>query len=174
MKTTCSLTGALLALCAIVQVLFFVLAWGALLPPGAFMQISAKGISVAQIGALSAPARAACIALGLPALLVLCYGLLRLARLLASVRRGALFERATIGHLRAFAGATLLSTVLAIAEPPLRSVMLRVAFDAPATHWAIGFSSEELMLVLVCTLFFLVTSMLHEGRRLAEDNAGFV
>ena len=99
---------------------------------------------------------------------------LRLSRLLSNVRRGAIFERATIGHLRAFAGATLLSTLLAIVEPPLRTLVLQRLFGAPLSRYAIGFDSAQLMLVLVCALFFLVTNLLHEARRLAEENQGFV
>lgn len=126
--------------------------------------------------ALDLPQRAAGIALGLPALLALCYGMARLARLLVKVRRGATFDRATIAHLRAFAGANLLSTLLAIVEPPLRTIVLRFGFGAPAPKFAVGVSSEAilLVLVLVCALFFLMTNLMHEGRRLAEENEGFV
>ena len=125
--------------------------------------------------ALDLPQRAAGIAL---ALLALCYGMARLARLLVKVRRGATFDRATIAHLRAFAGANLLSTLLAIVEPPLRTIVLRFGFGAPTPKFAVGVSSEAillvLVLVLVCALFFLMTNLMHEGRRLAEENEGFV
>jgi hypothetical protein len=164
----------LLLACAAIQLSFFVAAWSAALPPGSFMQISAKGMSVEQMRAMDPAQRLACAAVGLAPLLALAYGLLRLARLLANVRRGALFDRATIGHLRAFAGATLLSTVLSIVEPPVRTLLLRFGFGVPSTGISIGINSEELMLLLVCALFFLVTNLLHEGRRLAEENEGFV
>ena len=174
MKIYCNLIGVLLAACVIVQLGFFVTAWSGVQAPGAFVQISVKGLDVAQMRALTPVQRAAGAALALPALLALCYGMVRLARLLANVARGAVFTSATIGHLRAFAGATLLSTLLAVAEPPLRTVMLHLAFAMPASRFTVGFSSEELMLVLVCALFFLVTNLMHEGRRLAEENEGFV
>jgi hypothetical protein len=174
MNLQCTLIRALLALCVSVQVAFFVLSWSGALPADGVVQISAKGLSTAQMRALDLPQRAAGIALGLPALLALCYGMARLARLLANVGRGATFDRATIGHLRAFAGATLLSTLLSVAEPPLRAAVLRFGFGAPAPTFSVGVSSEELLLVLVCALFFLITNLMHEGRRLAEENEGFV
>ncbi len=170
----CGLLRVLLSACVIVQVIFFLAAWSGVLPDGAFMQIHADGISAQQMRALAPPQRVAGAMLALPALLTLCYGMLRLARLLDCVRRGAAFERATIGHLRAFAGFTLLSTLLAIIEPPLRTFVLYRVFAGLPARYAIGFSSSELMLVLVCSLFFLVTNLLHEGRRLAEENEGFV
>ena len=174
MKANCNLVLALLGVCAAVQIVFFVVAWSGALPAGAFMQISAKGMSVEQMRALSAGQRAAGIAVALPAVVALCYGLLRLARLLLNVRRGATFDRPTIGHLRAFAGATLLSTVFSIIEPALRTIVLRTGFGVPAKGVSIGIGSEELTLLLVCALFFVVTNLMHEGRRLAEENEGFV
>ena len=174
MNIQCNLIRALLALCVSIQLAFFVLSWSGSLPADGIVQISAKGMSAAQMRALDLPQRAAGIALGLPALLALCYGMSRLARLLGNVGRGATFDRATIAHLRAFAGATLLSTLLAILEPPLRTVVLRFGFGLSIPKFSIGVSSEELLLVLVCTLFSLITNLMHEGRRLAEENEGFV
>ncbi|MET0856797.1 MAG: DUF2975 domain-containing protein [Telluria sp.] len=173
MNIRCNLIYALLAACLILQLSFFVLAWSGWLPPDGIVQVSAKGMSGQQMRALELPQRVVGMALGLPALLALCYGMTRLARLLVNVRRGATFDRATIAHLRAFAGATLLSTLLSIVEPPLRAIVMRVGFDVPA-RYSVGISSEELMLVLVCALFYLITNLLHEGRRLAEENEGFV
>lgn len=170
----CGVLRVVLGLCVVIQLGFFVAAWSGLIPVGGFMQISADGMSAAQMHGLDGRQRLAGAVLAVPALLALCYGLLRLARLLSEVRRGATFERATIGHLRAFAGATLLSVALAIVEPLVRAVVLRRLFDAAPIHFTLGISSAELLLVLVCLLFFLVTNLLHEGRRLAEENQGFV
>jgi hypothetical protein len=170
----CKLLRCLLAVCLLLQVGLFAAAWSGVLPAGAFMQVSADGISEQQMRALTGPQRGLGALIGLPALLTLCYGLLRLFRLLRMVGSGASFERATVGHLRAFAGATLAWTLLSIVEPPLRSIVLQRVLGAPRSGFAIGFQSAELMLVLVCALFFLVTNLLHEGRRLAEENAEFV
>jgi hypothetical protein len=174
MNFRCNLIRVLLAVCVIVQLAFFVLSWSSWLGPDGVVQISAKGMSVGAMRALDLPQRLAGMALGLPPLLALCYGMTRLSRLLVNVQRGASFDRATISHLRAFAGATLLSTLLSIVEPPLRAVVWRFGFGASGARYSVGFSSAELLLVLVCALFYLITNLMHEGRRLAEENEGFV
>jgi hypothetical protein len=174
MKTECRLIRLLLGTCVFLQVAFFVLAWSDLLPHGLFMQMSPREMDLAQLRALSPAQRLAGAALGLPALLMLCYGMWRLALALAGVERGALFRLDTIGHLRAFAGATLGSTLMGIAETPLRSLALHYGFALPGIRLSIGVTTDQLLLILVCALFYLVIRMLHEGRRLAEENEAFV
>ena len=174
MKMNCRAIRTLLTLCAMLQVGFFVLAWSTLLPPDFFMQMSAREMTLESMRALSAPQRAAGAAVALPALLALCYGLWRLARALGQVERGALFALATIGHLRAFAAATLASTIFAILEIPARALVFRFSLGAPVDKIGIGVSADQLLLMLVCAMFTLVIHLLHEGRRLAEENEGFV
>lgn len=174
MKTECRVIRLLLAVCVFLQVVFFVLAWADLLPHALFMQMSARAMSVEQMRALTVAQRVAGAALAMPALLALCYGMWRLAQGVANVERRALFDLATIGHLRAFAGATLAATLLAIVEVPLRALALRVGFGQHGVPLSIGVSSDQVLLILVCALFYLVIRILHEGRRLAEENEGFV
>ncbi len=107
-------------------------------------------------------------------LIALGYGLWRLHCALRNIALQALFSLDTIGHVRAFAGAALLSTVLAIIEIPLRALLLRGVLGEPLSALSIGVSNDQLLLMLVCALFYLVTRLMHEGRRLAEENAGFV
>jgi hypothetical protein len=170
-----SLIRALLWLCVAVQAVFFVLAWSTYAPAiGAVtIQMTASGIDSAAKLALTPGQRAVGAALSLPALLVLAYGLWRLDRLLLNFRRQDLFTAQSIGHLRAFAGATLLATSLSIVELPARTLALWL-LRGGARHMAVGVSSEQLMLMLVCALFYLITRLMQEGRRLAEENQGFV
>lgn len=174
MKIEVRVIRLLLIVCVCLQLAFFVLAWADLLPHDLFMQMSARDMTVAQMRALSWAQRLAGAALGLPPLLALCYGMWRLAQAVANVERRALFDIATIGHLRAFAGATLAATLLAIVEVPLRTLVMHFGFHLPGVKLSIGVSSDQVLLILVCALFYLVTRMLHEGRRLAEENEGFV
>lgn len=174
MKTECRVLRLLLYVCVFLQVAFFVLAWGDLLPHDVFMQMSAREMSVADMRALSLAQRLAGAALALPALLALCYGMWRLAGALGNVERRAMFDLATIGHLRVFAGATLAATLLAIVEVPLRTLVMRFGFSQPGVKFSIGVSSDQVLLILVCALFYLVIRIMHEGRRLAEENEGFV
>jgi len=105
--------------------------------------------------------------------LVLGYGLWRLDRLLLNFRRQDLFTPQSVAHLRAFAGATLTATLLAIVELPLRTLGWRLITGA---RWPlqIGLTGEQAMLILVCGLFYLVTRMMQEGGRLAQENEGFI
>ncbi|MBJ7308975.1 DUF2975 domain-containing protein [Rugamonas sp. CCM 8940] len=165
----------LLWLCCAVVAGFYVLSWSGDLPHWRFLyiEISPNGMSRAQMLALTPGQRLLSAALGLPAVLTLLYGLWRLDRLLLNFRRLALFSAASACHLRAFAAAVPLATLLSIVELPVRALALRAAGAAvPAP--TMGFSSEQLTLVLVCALFYLVTGLMDEGRRLAEENEGFV
>ena len=36
------------------------------------------------------------------------------------------------------------------------------------------FNSEQMMLMLLCGLFYLITRLMQEGRRLAEENESFI
>lgn len=174
MKIQIGVVRLLLAVCVLLQLSFFVLAWSSLLPAGGFIQVGAPEMSIEAMRVLALPQRLAGAALAVPALLSMCYGMWRLERMLANLERRAMFDHATIGHLRAFAGATLFSTVMGIGEHPLRSVLFRFGFDARDTSYSVGINSEQLLLILVCALFYVVITMMHEGRRLAEENEGFV
>jgi len=173
MKIT--LIRALLWLCVAAQAAFFVLAWTTYAPTVGSMTIdmTAIGMPFGARLALTPSARLLGAALALPTTLVLVYGLWRLDRLLLNFHRRELFTAQSIGHLRAFAGATLLSTALSIAEPPMRTLALRLTGDG-GWHFSVGVNSEQLMLILVCGTFYLITRLMHEGRRLREENEGFV
>ncbi len=85
-----------------------------------------------------------------------------------------MFSVSSIGHLRAFAGGVALSTVWSIVELPARGLVFR--------HWSgtvedpikLGVSSEQLVLLLVYVVFFLVADLMHEARRVVQENEGFV
>ena len=171
MKTELRILRVLLAVCACLQLAFFVLGWSGMLPPASFVQISPAGIrGVPMSGAQQLAGALA----GLPALLTLLYGLWRLLLALRNVERKALFSVDTIAHVRAFAGAALASTLLAILEVPLRTLVFRLVLGLPEHKLSIGVSNDQLLLILVCALFYLVTRLMHEARRLAEENEGFI
>ena len=174
MKTEARLLRGLLLACLLLQVSFFVLAWSALLPASLFMQMSVRDLSHAALRALTPGQSVAGAALGLPALLAMAYGLWRLNGALNNIARRAIFNLDTIGHVRAFACAMLASTGLAILEVPARSAVFHYVFALPGEKLRIGVSGDQVLLILVCGLFYLITRMMHEGRRLAEENEGFV
>lgn len=175
MKSKCQLIRALLYLCLSVQISFFLLAWSpwqATLGPWA-IKLAAHGIAFEEARLLSADSRWLGVTLGLPALLTLSYGLWRLDRMLVGWQREEIFSLAAIAHLRAFAGASLLSVLLAIVETPLRTHLLASLSGSPRSL-SVGVGSDGLMLIFTCAVFYLIASVMHEGRRLAEENEAFV
>lgn len=176
MRRHCLMIRALLLLCIVVELVFFVLAWSQLLPAGAgvAVEMTPQGLSVEAMRAMPAPQRWAGMLAALPELLALAYALWRLDRLLAGFQRRVLFSAAAIGHLRAFAGAMLLSTACGIVEPALRALLFRHAFHDAQARLGMGVDSQQVLLILVCGLFYLITGVLREGRRLAEENEAFI
>jgi hypothetical protein len=85
-----------------------------------------------------------------------------------------MFALATVAHMKVFIGCVLASLALTIVEPVLRALAWRSGFDGAPQPLNVGVSGEELTLLLVCALFFVVASMMHEARRIAEENEGFV
>ncbi len=174
MKTELRILRVLLAACAVLQLTFFALGWSGVLTADSFVQISPSGLSYAAARALGGPQRLAGAATCLPVLLTLLYGLWRLQCALRNVERRAMFSLDTIAHVRAFAGAALASTLLAIVEVPLRTLVYRFVLGLPEHKLSIGVTNDQLLLILVCALFYLIIRLMHEGRRLAEENEGFV
>ncbi|MES2322304.1 MAG: DUF2975 domain-containing protein [Pseudomonadota bacterium] len=173
MKKQARAIRVLLIVCLLLQVLFYVLAWSALLPTDLFMQMGATDLDAAALRRLTPTQSVAGAAIGLPPLLALVYGLCRLHGALVHVERRLVFDLVTISHIRAFAGAMLGSTMLSILEVPLRALVMRY-FALPGVKLHIGVTSDQLLLILVCGMFYLIASMMHEGRRLAEENKEFV
>jgi hypothetical protein len=165
------------ALLGLLQLAYFLLAWIAPEPmqvgPVA-MSFYPRGMGTSTVAGLAPGLRWTGILCALPALLLLGYALLRLDRMLQACADGQMFALRTVGHMKAFAASLLGVLVLTVIEPALRVVVWRMGFGGPPRAVNVGVSSEELMLVLICALFFVVASMMHEARRIAEDNEGFI
>jgi hypothetical protein len=159
-----------------VQVAWFVMAW--LLPAplhlgSVVMRVTADATGTA--GATLPPLAAASGALlELPVLVLLAYALWRLDRLLRAYGRGRIFELGSIAHLRAFAGCLLLALGMGFLEPVARALVWRHALHLPDVAVTVGVTSEQLGIVLLCAVFYVIAATMHEGRRLAEENEGFV
>lgn len=167
----------LAALLGMLQLAYALLAWYAPVPirlGTVAMSFYPRGMDAGAVAGLAPALHWSGAACSLPALLMLGYALVRLDRMLAACSRGRLFALDTVGHMKAFTGGILAALVWAIVEPAVRAGVWRFALDAPRQAFDVGVSSEELTLVLVCALFFVVASMMHEARRIAEDNEGFV
>lgn len=166
---------ALLAF-VLVQTWYFVMAW--LVPQGVVvggihMSMTPKWLAADAVAALAPGPLFAAMLVSAPVVLLTAYAAWRLDALLRALKEGALFAVATIGHLRAFAGTALGAMVYSVLETLVRGLVWRHAFGVEG-RVEIGVSSEELLAILVCLLFFLIAGLMHEGRRLAEENEGFV
>lgn len=171
------LARTLAVVLGLMQLAYFLLSW---FPPVSLhagsvaMAFYPRGMEAGAVASLAPALRWTGAALALPALLALGYALLRLDRMLGACVQGRMFALATIGHMKAFTGAILATLVLTIFEPLLRAAAWRFAMGSSPQRFSIGVSSEEWMLVLMCVLFFVLASLMHEARRIAEDNEGFV
>jgi len=175
-NTQCRLIRSLLWFCFAIQLFFFVLAWSSALPGiGSFaMRISPNGLSFEQVSQMALSQRWLGVALGLPSLLVLSFGLWRLDRMLINFQKNMMFAVDTIAHFRAFAGATMLAIVLDILVLPIRSILFNLMLERKFGRMEMGITTEQLLLLLVCGLFYLITNMMHESRRLAQENEEFI
>ncbi len=110
----------------------------------------------------------------LPYLASLVWAFHHLDRMLRGFAQGAFFERATVGHLRAFAGYLLLARALALLAVHARVYLMVQWSGAGNIRTVFEVSSDELALLLMCALFFLIARMMEEGRRLDEENRSFL
>jgi hypothetical protein len=173
----CRWIRMLLLVFVAIQLGFFVLSWVvpvALKGGSLVMQVAPKGLELDAVRAMPDSQRWIGLVLALPALLMLCRGGWHLDRMLSGFQKNAMFAIGTIAHLRGFAGATLLSVALSIVEVPLRAIVYRFGLGVPGVRIGAGVTSAELFVILVCGLFYLIAGIMHEGRRLEQENAGFV
>ena len=171
------LVRLLCVLLALLQLGYFLLAWvfveSSRVGPVA-VSFWPRGLPVGAVAGLTPALRWSGLACALPTVLLLGYALWRLDLMLRACARGQMFARRTVGHLKAFAAGLLATLVLTITEPALRALVWKFGFGDSGRSVNVGVSSEELILMLICALFFLLASMMHEARRIAEDNEGFV
>lgn len=173
----CRLLRAGLLIFLLVEVGFFILAWLWATPfhIGPWkMLVVPDGMTLEARQAMPTLQRMLGIAVGLPPISLLVYGMLHLERTLRQFQLGAIFASRTIASLRVFAGATFLSVVLANFEQPLRALVFNLAYASQTNGITFDITSNEILLILVCGLFYLIVWIMHEGRRLAEENEGFI
>jgi hypothetical protein len=132
------------------------------------------GFSLAAVSAMGPGDRLLFIATALPYLGCLVWAFLHLDRMLRAFQRRDFFARATIRHLRAFAGLLLLARALALIAGHLRVAFFASLFEHRSAQVSMNITSDELALLLLCALMFLIAHMLEEGGRLEEENRSFL
>jgi hypothetical protein len=168
--------GSFLFIAGAVLIYLFVAFWPELHPHPHFMfRMHLAGISTDTLSQLGVGQRVLVSGMSLPYLLVLCWAFFQLDRAIAAFERGEFFEQKTVAHLRRFAGFLFLAKVL--------SLMALHGRVAAVKHWivttkhhlvAINLSIDDLSVLLMCALFFLIARLMEEGRRLQEENREFV
>lgn len=101
---------------------------------------------------------------------VLLVGMYRLCRVMRSFEAGDFFSVAATRHLRAFALSLIGAVTVSALVPPLFSLERRLAGAADVQAISLQMDASDVGMLLAGSLFFLVTSLMVEGRRLADDN----
>jgi len=138
------------------------------------LNLRLSGVPLNAASALSTGERLAVGALGLPSLAALAWAFYRLDRLLRDFARSQFFERATVGHLRAFAGWLLVAKALSLVALHLRVAALAQFLGPRHVHAVVNLSTDDVAVLLICALLFVIAHMMEAGRDLAEENRGFV
>lgn len=105
---------------------------------------------------------------------LLLIGLYRLCRLMRLFEAGEFFSVATTRHLRGFALSLIGAVTVNLLVPPLLMLGLRLAGSTDVQAISLQLDASDLWTLLVGALFFLVTSLMVEARRLAEDSAQII
>jgi Protein of unknown function (DUF2975) len=161
----------------LIQFGYFLLGWlylGPLAIGPWTMRVQPDDLSIAAVQALPNLQRWLAALLASLSLGFLFYAAFRLHRMLQCVEQGTVFSHQTLSHWRAFSGAILLSVLVAILQLPLREIFFRLFWGSSPNQLKLIIGSQDLQLVLVCGVFYLIAAMMQEGQRLAEENAGFV
>ena len=138
------------------------------------VKLQLGGVSTDTLAQLSLGQRLIAGALSLPYLAVLTWAFYRLDRMLRCFERGEFFDRTTVGHLRAFSGLLLLAKLLSLLVMHVRVATVAQMLEHHRSLTSVNLSIDDMAVLLMCALFFLIARMMEEARRLAEENKEFI
>jgi hypothetical protein len=113
-------------------------------------------------------------AVSVPYLICLVWAFRHLELMLRGFERAEFFDRATVRHLRAFAALLLVAKALGMVAVHVRVGMLASLATPGQRRFVFNVSSDELAVIVLCALIFLIAHMMDEGRNLAEENRSFL
>lgn len=114
------------------------------------------------------------VAISVPYLAALVWAFWRLTHMLRNFEAGDFFSIQTVAHLRAFAGFLFAAKILSLLAMHARVAVVTHVLEMGPRHYKINLSNDDLALLLMCALFFLIARMMEQGRRIAEENKEFV
>ena len=142
--------------------------------PHIMLKLHLAGLPATALADLSVGDRLLIGSISLPYLAALIWAFYQLDRMLCGFERGAFFEQETVGHLRAFSGYLLLAKLLSLLAMHARVATLIHVLGHENIRAIVNLSSDDMAVLLMCALFFLIARMMEEGQRLAEENRGFI
>jgi len=147
-----------------------------LLPSQPFppLRFHLAGLPTNALASLGVGERLLVALLSVPYLAALVWAFYRMHRMLQGFERGEFFDAATVGHLRAFSGFLLLAKLLALLAMHARVHVVNYLLESSGVRGFINLSLDDLSVLLMCALFFLIARTLEEARRLSEENKGFI
>ncbi len=105
---------------------------------------------------------------------IVMYGLWRLKALFALYQQAAFFTQANVRHLRAFSLALFANVLISPLAGALVSVVVTMNHPPGERALSISLGSGQLSTAFVAGVFLLVSAIMVEGRKLADDNAEIV
>ncbi len=162
--------GSVLFVAGVLLLYFFT--W--CLPEMAPFHVRLAGLPANALAQLDWPGRMLMGGVSLPYLAALLWAFYRLHKMLAGFERGEFFERATVGHMRAFSGYLLLAKLLSLTAMHARMHLAAHMQLIPGHVGVINLSNDDMAVILMCGLFFLIAHTLEEARRIAEENREFI
>jgi hypothetical protein len=135
-----------------------------------------QGMPFERVAAMPYWQRALGLALALPALLALGDAVRQLAAMLRGFEHQVVFTPLLSRQFRRFSAGLLAGTLLTMVEPTLRAMVFGLLEDGPGAklRLVLDVTGGDLWTLLLCTVFFALAQILHEGQRLADENSGFV
>jgi len=115
----------------------------------------------------------ACIVSMLPALMMV-YGIWNLRQLFLLFKQGVFFSVEATRHLYKFGLMLLVTALLKPVVSVALSAILTSGNPAGKKSIVVEFGSNEIGLIFIATTFFIITWILQEGRKLANENAEFI
>jgi uncharacterized membrane protein YGL010W len=168
--------ASLIFLASVFTIQLFVL----FLPPSFFtsypqlMRLNLAGVSTQLLTQLSFDQRMVIALVNLPQLAALLWAYSHLVKLLRSFERGDFFTREAVAHLRAFAGITLLAKLLSWLTLHARIGTIVQFLGDGKFSGKLSLTGDDLTVLLMCALFFLIARAMEVGREAAEENKAFI